>query len=906
MKKLLLLFTLLASVSMGTKAQQMQLVSPNDPHGHVTVLHKVSFSIQWYTLISSEGDMSGVLRSAYTAMDNSTAHLVIKELGSEKELIINPDYSISNVKKRTYDPKIYITGDITLDYEIQEALGYSLTGPGTYILKIPQINLPGFTIPASSYTFTIGDAAGPEVLWHIETYANCTEAMNEYWYCPVCDKYYSGCNHSAECERAYEDFRAEPLGHDWVVEDGHVHCSRCDERAENDINGLRLLALYEINAAKEGLVLTEEEETAINACIETIENASEDSDESFTIIENAKQEALAIIIPVAKETAIAVIEEAMHGATGDRVTGAVHPYIDIINSATTLTAINDAQNAALEALNEVMATYTNSITLYFKNCDASYQTTDSESGIYVTEAKADGYDCWVVDKYNPFRISVPAGYVVTKVKFNFLPSDYADSSRSIDICKSTAFSTTDNETWEQKDGALSYVNMIDFRATKMAYVSFVTITYHKHDLNHNEAVAGTCVATGKKEFWKCNDCGHIYSNNTYTREVTNEADLILPIDPHNHGDKLVKTDAVAATCVSEGNIEYWHCSACEHTYSDEACSKEVANEEDLILPIDPTNHAGGLKEVEYKNASVTEDGVYRHWHCDACNNDYANANGTADVTGMIMKARYDADALLVGSTTVDESYLFGSDATVTFDGDNLLLDINDEVHEYTLSTQEDLEIDFSHTFRITANADPNYRGMFYSTFYTSEGAYKVPESAMAYICADAAAGSDLGMLTLYELDSIIHRSEAVVLKIMDIEETNPTKEIILMPSFNKEAAAEYNLFEGTDEQITLGVNQYSLTQGDLDGGFFFVETRTAGANTAYITLESADAMTFALEVDETHGGVIDAIHGLTDAGVGIDEVEAYYDLNGRQLSSPRKGINIIRTKSGKTKKVMMK
>ena len=492
---------------------------------------------------------------------------------------------------------------------------------------------------------------------------------------------------------------------------------------------------------------------------------------------------------------------------------------------------------------------TKTATLLFSDHDTSWKTTDSESGIYVTEAKADGYDCWVVDKYNPFRISVPAGYVVTKVKFNFLPSSYADSSRSIDICKSTAFSTTDNETWEQKDGALSYINMIDFRATNMAYVSFVTVTYHKHDLNHKEAVAATCAATGNKEFWECQDCGHIFYNNT--------------------------------------------------------CTREVANEEDLILPIDPTNHAGGLKEVEYQNASVTEDGVYRHWHCDACNNDYADANGTADVTGMIVKARYDADALLIGNTTVDESYLFGSDATVTFDGDNLLLDINDEVHEYTLTPQEDLEIDFSHTFRITANADPNYRGMFYSTFYTSEGAYKVPESAMAYICADAAAGSDLGMLTLYELDSIIHRSEAVVLKIMDIEETNPTKEIILMPSFNKEAAAEYNLFEGTDEQITLGVNQYSLTQGDLDGGFFFVKTRTAKANSAYITLESADAVSLVLEVDETHGGVIDAIHGLTDAGVGIDEVEAYYDLNGRRLSSPRKGINIIRTKSGKTKKVMM-
>ena len=45
---------------------------------------------------------------------------------------------------------------------------------------------------------------------------------------------------------------------------------------------------------------------------------------------------------------------------------------------------------------------------------------------------------------------------------------------------------------------------------------------------------------------------------------------------------------------------------------------------------------------------------------------------------------------------------------------------------------------------------------------------------------------------------------------------------------------------------------------------------------------------------------IDAIDALNDA-----EAE-YYDLSGKRLDEPQKGVNIVRMKSGKTKKIIIK
>ena len=49
----------------------------------------------------------------------------------------------------------------------------------------------------------------------------------------------------------------------------------------------------------------------------------------------------------------------------------------------------------------------------------------------------------------------------------------------------------------------------------------------------------------------------------------------------NHTD-LKKTDYVAATTSSKGNIEYWYCSACKKYFSNKGCTKEISKADTVI------------------------------------------------------------------------------------------------------------------------------------------------------------------------------------------------------------------------------------------------------------------------------------------------------------------------------------
>ena len=334
---------------------------------------------------------------------------------------------------------------------------------------------------------------------------------------------------------------------------------------------------------------------------------------------------------------------------------------------------------------------TKTITLYCEaggfDADASWKTTDSETGIYVAAPKAESIPCWQVDKYKPLQLIVPDGYIITGVKFNYFNKSYLEdhgiSSSSINLCDELVLN---GEIWEQKDGAFSRFNKISFRSNDApAYVTSITVTYHKHTFTHNSALAATCMETGKKESWTCSDCGHTYYDDKGAKEVAKAEDLILPIDPTNHVEVLVeharveatcikegnvqywhcshcnknfkdedgtvetsngdlvlsidpthhastltKTDAVAATCESTGNMEYWHCKDCGHTYYDDKGAKEVAKAEDLILPIDPTNHPDALEEHARTEATCIKDGNVQYWHCSHCNKNFGNENGTGD------------------------------------------------------------------------------------------------------------------------------------------------------------------------------------------------------------------------------------------------------------------------------------
>ena len=499
---------------------------------------------------------------------------------------------------------------------------------------------------------------------------------------------------------------------------------------------------------------------------------------------------------------------------------------------------------------------------------------DDETGIEVLGYKNNlDKTSWDINSSKSIAIKMPAGYVITAVKVS--------GRNDLIQCDNLIFNATDN-VWVQ-NGTFTYYEQVAFTATNATgtTVGGVTITYHKHTFTHNEGKAATCTATGMAESWTCSDCGHTYYDNAGASEVAKAEDLVLLIDPTKHTSTLEKVEGVAATCVSKGKMEHWYCKDCEHCFSDENGQTQIADD-NVTTDIDPNNHADKLKEVAFKNASVVEDGIYHHWHCQACGNDYADADATEDMNGKTAKAKYDADALLIGNTTVDESYLFDG-AKVTFDGDNVVLAMGDDKQQYELSETERLMINFSHTFQLKANKDPNHTTNYYSTFFTSEGAYKVPETAKAY-AGEVKSGEETDILNLTNVGSIIHASEAVILKATG-------SDITLMPSCNKTAASIENALEGTDVAKTLGADQYALSLGQKGVGFYLWNGKEIGANKAYLTLNAsfgAKAFTFQFDNGETTAIEQPAINGKQSGDT--------YNLNGVRVNDNYKGIVI---KNGK-------
>ena len=97
------------------------------------------------------------------------------------------------------------------------------------------------------------------------------------------------------------------------------------------------------------------------------------------------------------------------------------------------------------------------------------------------------------------------------------------------------------------------------------------------------------------------------------------------------GHAVVKTDAVAATCTKDGNIEYYTCSKCNTKFSDAAATKTV---EDIVVK------ATGHKVVDKWVSDSTA-----HWKaCANCDTKLENANhslnwvvdkaATEDATGL--------------------------------------------------------------------------------------------------------------------------------------------------------------------------------------------------------------------------------------------------------------------------------
>ena len=125
---------------------------------------------------------------------------------------------------------------------------------------------------------------------------------------------------------------------------------------------------------------------------------------------------------------------------------------------------------------------------------------------------------------------------------------------------------------------------------------------HSNPLIHHEAVDSDCVTAGNIEYWTCDLCGVMFSDENHTVEVTDVSTPAL-----NH-EGIAPVEQVNATCTEPGVKAHAECPLCGKMFSDVTASHEV-NADDLAIPAKGHDFHGAIQD---KDAS-------EHWYkCTRC------------------------------------------------------------------------------------------------------------------------------------------------------------------------------------------------------------------------------------------------------------------------------------------------
>ena len=140
---------------------------------------------------------------------------------------------------------------------------------------------------------------------------------------------------------------------------------------------------------------------------------------------------------------------------------------------------------------------------------------------------------------------------------------------------------------------------------------------HTHTLVKHEAVAATCTTGGNVEYWYCSGCQKYFSDSEGKNELKDVTIVAL-------GHNLTHHNAVAATCTTGGNVEYWQCErdGCGKLFSDSEGKNELEKVTLDMLGHDLTHHNAVA-------ATCTKGGNVEYWQCerDGCGKLFSDSEG---------------------------------------------------------------------------------------------------------------------------------------------------------------------------------------------------------------------------------------------------------------------------------------
>ena len=163
---------------------------------------------------------------------------------------------------------------------------------------------------------------------------------------------------------------------------------------------------------------------------------------------------------------------------------------------------------------------------------------------------------------------------------------------------------------------------------------------NQHLLTKTAAKAKTCTEDGNKEYWTCEHCGKYFLSDDTNPETAKAVELSETVIPASH--KLTKVEAKDATCMEDGNIEYWQCDVCKKTFTDEAGKNAVDNviisalkhsyNENGFCENDDTHYQPANYNEEIEKYEISNAGQL-YWFAEQVNSGNASVNAvlTTDI-----------------------------------------------------------------------------------------------------------------------------------------------------------------------------------------------------------------------------------------------------------------------------------
>lgn len=175
---------------------------------------------------------------------------------------------------------------------------------------------------------------------------------------------------------------------------------------------------------------------------------------------------------------------------------------------------------------------------------------------------------------------------------------------------------------------------LDASFSETAKISIRPPECAEHTLIKTEASAASCAKEGNVDYYYCIVCERYYLDEAGTLETTPEACAIPKLTTHGN---IVLVEARDATCKEKGCIEHWACDICGQAFVDEEGTVKLDNSA-VELPIDAAKHTN-LVHHDAVAATCCEQGTIEYWYCDGCDKYFTDAAGTQSVS----KLKLDVD-----------------------------------------------------------------------------------------------------------------------------------------------------------------------------------------------------------------------------------------------------------------------